>query len=134
MVKIISGSMGSGKTKQLIQMANEKSEQSAGHIVFIDDDKRHMYDLTHDVRFVCMEDFPIHSVDEFVGFICGIISNDYDIDHIFIDGLCKVMDCVVTETPKFVARLEELGKRYDISFVATISCDTLPEELKTYSV
>ncbi len=134
MVKIISGSMGSGKTKQLIRLANEKSEQSAGHIVFIDDDKRHMYDLTHDIRFVCMEDFPVHSVDEFVGFICGIISNDYDIDHIFIDGLCKVMDCIVTETPKFIARLEELGKRYDISFVATLNCESLPEELKEYAL
>ncbi len=134
MVKIISGSMGSGKTKRLIRLANEKSEQSAGNVIFIDDDKRHMYDLTHDVRFVCMEDFPIHSIDEFVGFICGIISNDYDIDHIFIDGLCKVMDCVVTETPKFVARLEELGKRYDISFFATLSCEVLPEELAEYSL
>ncbi len=132
MVKLISGSMGSGKTKQLIKMANEKSETSKGNIVFIDDDKRHMYDLTHDVRFVCMEEFPIHTVNEFVGFICGIISNDYDIDHIYIDGLCKVMDCVVTETPQFIARLEELGKQFDISFVATVSCDTLPEELKGY--
>ncbi len=134
MVKLISGAMGSGKTKKLIQLAKEKAADAKGNIVFIDDDKRHMYDLPHDIRFVCMEEFPVRSVDEFVGFLCGIISNDYDINHIYIDGLCKVMDCVVTETPKFIERLEDLGKRFDISFVVTVSCETLPAELEKYLV
>ncbi len=132
MVKLISGSMGSGKTKTLIKLANETSVKSAGHTIFIDDDKRHMYDLKHDVRFVCMQDFPIKTVDEFVGFVCGILSNDYDIEHIYIDGLCKVMDCIVSELPEFVHKLEEIGKRYDIKFVATLSCDELPESLSSY--
>jgi thymidine kinase len=134
MVKLISGKMGSGKTKRIIQMANETMEKSAGHVVFIDDDKRHMYDLKHDLRFISMADYPVNSISEFIGFICGVISNDYDIEHIFIDGLCKVMDCKVTQTPEFVAKLEEIGKRFDISFIATISCENLPSELDGYLI
>lgn len=134
MVKLISGGMGSGKTKQLIGLANEVADQSAGHVIFIDDDKRHMYDLKHNVRFVCMQDFPIQTTEEFVGFVCGIISNDYDIDHIYIDGLCKVMTCEIDQIPTFIKKLEVIGKRYDISFVATLSSNTVPEELKDYLV
>lgn len=134
MVKLISGKYGSGKTKRIIQLANETMEKSAGHVVYIDDDKRHMYELKHDLRFISMNEFPIKTQEEFLGFICGIISNDYDVEHIFIDGLSKVMTCEVDQIPELVTRLEDLGKRYDINFVASVSCDSLPPELDGYLV
>lgn len=134
MVKLISGNMGSGKTKRIIEMANETMSKSSGHVVYIDDDKRHMYDLKHDLRFISMSEFPIKTPEEFIGFICGIISNDYDVEHIFIDGLCKVMTCEIEQIPAFIARLEDIGKRYDISFIASISCESLPSELDGYLI
>lgn len=132
MVKLISGKMGSGKTKKIIEMANETLGKTAGHVVFIDDDKRHMYDLKHDLRFISMSDYPIVTADEFAGFICGVISNDYDIEYIFIDGLSKVMKCDIGQIPDFVLKIENISKRYDINFVMTISCDELPESLNGY--
>ncbi len=134
MVKLISGKFGSGKTKRIIELANDTMANSSGHVVYIDDDKRHMYDLKHDLRFISMNEFPINTAEEFIGFICGIISNDYDIEHIFIDGLCKVMTCEIEHLPAFIARLEDIGKRYDISFIASISCDSLPPELDSYQI
>ena len=115
-----------------MELANDTMAKSSGHVVYIDEDKRHMYDLKHDLRFISMNEFPIKTSEEFIGFICGIISNDYDIEHIFIDGLCKVMTCEIEHLPAFIARLEDIGKRYDISFVASVSCEDLPAELESY--
>jgi len=134
MVKLISGKMGSGKTKKIIKMANEMLDTTAGNIVFIDDDKRHMYDLKHDLRFISMDEYPVRSKDEFVGFVCGVISNDYDIEYIYVDGLFKVMKLEHQEMPELVNRLEEISNTFDINFVLTASCDSLPPELNDYVI
>lgn len=56
-------------------------------MIFIDDDNRAMYDLHHDIRFINLSEFPVSSACEFIGFICGLISNNYDIEKIYIDGI-----------------------------------------------
>lgn len=134
MINLIAGPKGTGKTKRIIKMANEEVGSSTGHVIFIDDDKRHMYDLKHKVRFISMDEYPLKNMDEFFGFLCGIISYDYDIDKIFIDGLLKVMESSCEDISKFIKKLENVSTGYEIDFVATISClkEDLCEEVHEY--
>ena len=126
--------MGTGKTKKLVEYANEVAGSAKGNLVFIDDDTRQMYELTRNIRFVCIKDFPIHNGDEFMGFICGMTSSDYDLEYIFIDGICKVMDCKSISVEAVVERLKTIADRFDITIIATISSEELPEALKQYEM
>lgn len=134
MITLIAGPKGTGKTKRIIEMANQDAKSSSGNVIFVDDDKRHMYDLKHTLRFISMDEYPLKTVDEFFGFLCGLISYDYDIDRIYIDGLFKVMEATHESIPDFIKKLEKIGREYEINFVATISCtkEELNEELHQY--
>jgi len=136
MVKIIAGQKGTGKTKRMISMANDDVKSLNGHVVFIDENKRHIYDLNHDLRFMCMDEFPVKTAEEFFGFLCGMISNDYDIEKVYIDGLLKIAGIVEEDLPTFVPRLNDLAKQYKFNVVFTLSGDhtTLPNEISPYYI
>lgn len=136
MISLLIGSKGTGKTKKMIGLANEEIKKAKGNVIFVDDDKRHMYDLKHALRFISMDEYPVNNVDEFFGFLCGIISNDYDINKIYIDGLLKVMDTSLDELPKLIDKLENMSNKYEIDFFMTISCtqDQLHEGLHKYVI
>ncbi|MGB3368072.1 MAG: twitching motility protein PilT [Acidaminobacteraceae bacterium] len=123
MFNLIAGKEGIGKTKRLIKMANDEVAISNGNVIFIDDDKRHMYELKHDMRFISMEEFPVKTSDEFFGFLCGIISNNYDIETIYIDGLQKVMKADMKDVDDFIDKTKQIAKEYKVKFVTTMSCD-----------
>lgn len=116
MVKVLAGKEGSGKTKQLIGMANNQLVETKGKIVYLDSDKGHMYDLKHEIRFLDMKEFPLEKPDEFVGFLCGIISNDYDIETIYVDGLYNMVDMSEEDAVSCLSKLEDVGKQFDIEF------------------
>ena len=94
MIRLIAGGKGEGKTKRLIEMANATVKTTDGHIVFIDDDRRHIYDLHYDIRFVETVEYPLSNYREFVGFVCGILSQDNDIVEIFVDGITNVIKSI----------------------------------------
>lgn len=136
MVKILAGKEGSGKTKQLINMANEQIQKTNGKIVYLDSDKRHIYDLKHEIRFLNMEEFPIEKPDEFVGFLCGIISNDYDIETIYVDGLYNMVKMNEADAMSCVTKLEEIGKKFDIEFKIGMnySGEEIPNQIEKYLI
>lgn len=90
MVQIIAGKKGKGKTKYLLAGANEAVENAKGSIVYIDKNGKHMYELSNKVRLINVAEFPIRSYNAFVGFICGIVSQDHDIEAIFLDSFLTV--------------------------------------------
>ncbi|MCX7842931.1 MAG: hypothetical protein N2489_07645 [Clostridia bacterium] len=134
MIKVFFGKKGMGKTKLLIDAANKMSEESTGDVVFIDDSTQLMYDLKHRIRFVNVSDFPVKGQAAFLGFICGIISEDFDIEGIFIDGLTYIADENVSELKGFFDNLEALSKKYNIKFYLSINGDNAaaPDYLKAY--
>jgi hypothetical protein len=136
MISIIASGKGTGKTKKIIEMANVDIEKLEGNVVYIDDDNRHMYDLKHDVRFVNLEEFPIKTTDEFIGFIYGIIANNYDIEKIYIDGLYNIMGSENDNVINFIDRIEWLSEKQTIDFVMTLSCnpELLPEKIKKHTI
>ena len=137
MIQILIGEKGEGKTKRLIDMSNEAGKLSDGHIVFIDDDNRHMYDLHYNIRFVDTTGFKMEDQRIFFGFICGILSQDGDIEKIYIDGLNNIVKYMTDDDLfAFINELEKLSEKANVDFFMTISRDkeTVPEALKSYLI
>ncbi len=128
MVKLLVGHKGSGKTKSMIEMANDRVEKSDGSVVFINKNQRLMYDLKYKIRVVCMEEYEqITNSDEYIGFLYGIISADHDIEVIFIDSLLKHANVNVEDIPEFIARLRMISEEYKIEFIVSLSAE--PSEI-----
>ena len=137
MVNLIVGHKGMGKTKMMIDLANEHAKQSDGHVVFVNKNQRLMYDLIHQIRVVCMEDYEeITNSDEYIGFLYGIISADHDIDAIFIDSILKHADVNNEDIPEFLARLKVISDQHSIDFTVSLSADLedLPEEINEFTL
>lgn len=132
MVQILVSEKGEGKTKRLIEIANEAVKNAHGHVVFIDDDNRHIYDLHYDIRFVETSDFPLSNYRELIGFIYGILSQDSDIEKIYIDGLYNIVKNLNDEDLiKLISKLQRLSDKLNIDFIATanIKPENVPKEL-----
>ena len=124
MVSLIVGHKGAGKTKMMIDLANERARDSNGSVVFVNKNHRLMYDLVHQIRVVCMEDYEeITNSDEYVGFLYGVISGDHDIEAIFIDSILKHADVHKDDIPEFLARLKVISQQHDIDFIVSLSAD-----------
>ena len=133
MVQFLAGGKGEGKTKRLIDLANTGVKTTDGHLVFIDDDNRHLYDLNHAIRFVETKHYPLYGYRDFIGFICGILSQDSDIKCIYVDGLTNIIKIMDDESlVKLMTRLETLSAREEVDFVISMNCkaDELPDEVK----
>lgn len=129
MVKLVIGTKGSGKTKKMIEMANERQESSNGSVVFINKNHRLMYDLGHSIRVVSMDDYEyITNSNEYIGFIYGIISSNHDIEVIFIDSIMQQAEVNVEDIPEFLDRLRTISEKYKIEFIVSLSSNK--EELK----
>ena len=136
MIRIIYGKKGSGKTKKIIDAANEAVKSSTGELVFIDDDNRYMYDLRHEIRFVNATEYDVSSPDIFMGFICGILAGNYDMKQLFIDGFLRLVKSEMADLEPFFVKLEDITHRHGVDVVISASAkdDTVPEFLKKYIV
>ena len=135
MVQILAGEKGEGKTKILIDLASESVSTSDGDVIYIDDDKRHIYDLNHKIRFVEVSEFPLANYRELIGFIYGIFSQNSDITKVFVDGIFKIVQSLGDEDLiKLVTRLDSMSKAYNVDFVLAGNVDPadLPKEVEQY--
>ena len=134
MVKFIVGEKGTGKTKIMIDMANVAAKESKGHVVYIDRDNSHVYDLDRSLRFINAGEFQIENLKTFYGFLCGIISQNFDIEKIFMDGQKVISKAEDSCLKDFVNNLESLYKEFGVSFIVSLSRgkDEVPEFLKSY--
>ena len=137
MVKILAGEKGKGKTKRMIDMANAAGKEAKGNIVFVDDDNSHMYDLHYSVRFVETPKFIMEDPQVFRGFVCGILSQNSDIETIYIDGLNHIMDRISdADFTAFIQELDKTSKEAEMDMVMIISrkTDALPAEVQQYLI
>lgn len=131
MVKLLVGHKGSGKTKKMINLANESVDAKDGSIVFINKNHRLMLDLNHRIRVVCMEDYEhITNTDEYIGFVYGIISSDHDIEEIYIESILKYADVQLKDLEEFISRLNRISEKYGPDFIVSISAEI--QELGDY--
>ena len=124
MVKLIVGRKGTGKTKMMVDAANQASQEKDGSIVFIIKDDRLKHDLDREIRMIVMDEFEyVTNIDEYIGFIYGIISSNYDIQEIFIDSILKHADITVRDLPDFLKKLQNISEKYSIDFMVSLSAD-----------
>lgn len=132
MIQIISGVKGKGKTKFLIQKVNDAVKNAKGTIVYLDKNNKHMYELSNKIRLINVSDFPIDNYDSFLGFVCGLISQDHDLEAMYLDSFLNI-SCVSDEYIGYVlTQLDKISKSFNVDFVLSISVDAhnLPEEFK----
>ncbi|KRQ87956.1 hypothetical protein ABG79_00121 [Caloramator mitchellensis] len=120
MVQVITGEKGAGKTKKLISIANEMISSTKGHIVYISNNMENIFDLNSRIRLIDTSQFPISSIDSFLGFVYGIISEDYDIDTIFIDNLNNIFKDNFELVEEFIKNIKFAEEKYGISFILGI--------------
>jgi len=135
MIELLIGTKGTGKTKVLIENVNSAAKSVDGNVVFISNNtSQNMYDITSKVRMADTSDFEIASWDEFLGFICGIISGNFDITNVFVDGTLKIVKEDMDGFEAFLTSLEEISKKFDINFQLSVSVDqaTAPDYIKKY--
>lgn len=134
MVELLIGKKGTGKTKALIEKVNNALTVAKGNVVFISNDtNRNIVDVKSKARMADTSEFEIKSYDEFLGFISGIISRDFDITNIFVDGIFKIVGSDNLDGfESFLNRLETMSQKFEITFVISVSIDaeTAPDYIK----
>ena len=122
MVNLLTGQKGSGKTQLMIESANKKVKECDGNVIFIKNSHNDTISLSFDVRAVCMADYPsIRNVDDYTGFIYGMLSANSDIQVIFIDGILKQSDIALENLPRFVDRLSNISNKHNVEFFVSVS-------------
>ncbi len=130
MINVICGKKGSGKTKKLIDSANDCVQKSKGSVVFMDDNNRYMYDLHRDIRFVDTSQYKIGNAERFIGFILGISSQNFDIEAMYIDAFLRHTGLEPKELEQVMQKLEKIGEGFNMDIYISLSSD--PEELPEF--
>ena len=132
MVQLIAGKKGKGKTKQLLDKVNTEIKDAQGNVVYLDKSTKHMFELNNKIRLINVSDYLVTNSDEFVGFICGIISQDHDLQQMYLDSFLKIACLEDADISATIDKLEEISDKFHVDFVLSISMDEneLPESVK----
>ena len=128
MVQIIAGRKGKGKTKYLLDMANTAVKEAKGSIVYLDKSSKHMYELNNKIRLINVAEFSVSTAEGFIGFICGIISQE----AMYLDSFLKLAGLEGEDINATPAELDQISAKYHVNFVLSVSMDgeELPESAK----
>ena len=134
MIQVIFGEKGAGKTKKILDMANESTHTAKGSIVFVAEDGQYMFGLKRDIRFVDASSFHIDGPKMFYGFLCGLAAQDFDLENIYIDGFLKIVRHPLETLESMFAELDAFSKRSGINIIISVSGEPccIPEFLKQY--
>ncbi len=136
MIRILIGPKGTGKTKTFIEMANQALETEKGNVVCISKGSRHTFDISSNIRLVNTDDFNITSIEAFYGLISGMIAQNYDITHIFIDSITKITNATVEDFARVIPEMEAISEKFNVDFTVAISTEKegAPAEVLKYAV
>lgn len=123
MVELIVGKKGKGKTKVLLDKVNGAVKDANGSIVYLDKSTKHMYELNNKVRLIDVSGFPVKNADEFVGFICGILSQDHDLEQVYLDSFLTTAKLEGKDATETLDKLSAIGETFKVSFIISMSLD-----------
>ena len=123
MVQIIAGRKGKGKTKHLLDMANNGIKAATGSIVYLDKSSKHMYELNNRIRLINVNEYPVATSQGFIGFICGIISQDYDLEQMYLDSFLTTAKLEGKDATETLDQLSAIGEKFKVSFIISMSLD-----------
>ena len=135
MIQIFCSKRGAGKSKKLIELANERTLISKGDSVYIDDDARRMRQLNRKIRFIDTNELEVVDIDSFYGLLCGIVSQNYDVENVYIDALSNIINRNIPESINLFKKLKEFSQRYNLNIFINLNCeciDDLPDFIKEY--
>ena len=132
MIQIIAGEKGKGKTKVLIERANSAVRVAKGSIVYLDKSNKHMYELSNRIRLINVKEYCIENYSEFIGFICGLLSQDHDLEAIYVDSFLKIAYSEGPNISLILEKLEHISNEFNIDFIISVSLNEsdLPEPVK----
>jgi len=134
MIQLIVGAKGKGKTKHLLEKVNNAVKTVDGNIVYLDKNSKHMYELKNRIRLINTSEFPFTSTDEFFGFLCGIVSQDHDLQEVYLDSFMDVAFIKDKEAVEGVLdKFDKISNRFDVDFVVSVTMepDEVPEKYKS---
>lgn len=133
MVQLIVGNKGKGKTKHLLDKVNTVIKDAQGNVVYLDKSTKHMFELNNKIRLIDVSDYLVTNSDEFIGFICGIISQDHDLQHMYFDSFLKIACVNENDISATIEKLETISAKFHVDFVLSVSIDesALPDNLKS---
>ena len=123
MIEIICGEKGKGKTKVLLDKVNSSVATAAGNVVYLDKSQKHMYELNNKVRLINVIDYPVTNCDEFLGFICGIVSQDHDLEEMYLDSFLTIASIDSdADIVKSMEKLDIISEKYKVRFILSVFC------------
>ena len=133
MVQLIVSNKGNGKTKQLLDKVNAEVKEVSGSVVYLDKSSKHMFELNNKVRLIDVSEFMVDNSSEFIGFICGILSQDRDLEKMYLDSFMTIACLENEDLIPVVDKLEKISANYKVDFILSVSkdADELPESLKS---
>ena len=134
MINVIIGEKGTGKTARLVEAVHSAEKAATGSVVLINKGKRLVLDLSHKVRLVDTEEYSIGSYDEFYGFICGILSQNYDFAHVFIDSITKIVNDDLSALEIFLDRINTVAEQNnaEIQIILSLNPELATDGIKKY--
>ncbi|MBR5046838.1 MAG: twitching motility protein PilT [Eubacterium sp.] len=132
MIDIIAGPKGRGKTKVLLQRVNEDIKTTHGTIVYLDKNSKHMFELSNQIRLIVVPEFDIIDTDMFIGFISGILSQDHDLDKIYLDSFLTIA-VIKDNLLECIRTLDRISRKFEVDFIisASLAKEDLPEEIQS---
>lgn len=132
MIQIIAGAKGKGKTKILLDKVNSSIKEASGTIVYLDKNTKHMYELNNKIRLINVSDYCIDSSQEFTGFICGLVSQDHDLEKVYLDSFLNISCLEGNDITAVLDKLDLISAKFSVDFVISISMnsDEIPEKYK----
>ncbi len=134
MVKLILGAKGAGKTKWLINGANDDIKSGNGNITFLDVEDEHIFSLDTNVRLINLSDYSVNSIEKFYGFLLGMLSMDFDLEKIYIDSIYKLIDIKKEDLKCLVKYLDEISEKHDVDILINVDyvADEVDSDLRSY--
>ena len=123
MVQFIVGREGKGKTKHLLDKVNTEIKNVQGNVVYLDKSTKHMFELNNKIRLIDVSEYLVTDSDEFIGFVCGIISQDHDLQQMYFDSFLKIACMEADELEKVIEKIEKISEKFHVDFVISVSRD-----------
>ena len=129
MVELIVGVKGEGKTKKLLDYVHQEIKTADGNIVYLDKSSRNIHELDNKVRLINVTEYPLQNTDQFIGFLCGICSQDYDLEQMYLDGFLKIAKLEGQDVGPTLQQLNRISEMFKVKMVISISVnkEDLPE-------
>ena len=123
MVQLIVGDKGKGKTKYLLDKVNAEVKEADGNIVYLDKSSKNMHELDNKVRLINVSEYPVKNADQFLGFICGVCSQDYDLQTVYVDSFIKVAGLEGSDITETILAMDAIGKQFNVNLVVSASVE-----------